>query len=216
MPESYTSDATHRRISMPNLPRHSDPRHGRAAADRRAAGREPADVGRSDQPRARRRPHGPAAAAAERGRRAGPDDLHKVGTVAIVRQMAKAPNGMRVLVEGIARARATELTSRSRRSCRRSVTAAAGTVGTVDRGRRARPAPAGAGRSGAVARHRPVAGHQGAGREPRRSAAARLSARQPARHARRRTSRSCSKRTACSVKLTACRWRCRARSRSSS
>jgi ATP-dependent Lon protease len=34
------------------------------------------------------------------------DDLHRVGTVAVVRQMAKAPSGMRVLVEGIARARA--------------------------------------------------------------------------------------------------------------
>jgi ATP-dependent Lon protease len=32
-------------------------------------------------------------------------DLYKVGTVAILRQMAKSPNGMRVLVEGIARAR---------------------------------------------------------------------------------------------------------------
>ncbi len=36
----------------------------------------------------------------------GPDDLHRIGTVAIIRQMAKAPTGMRVLVEGIARARA--------------------------------------------------------------------------------------------------------------
>jgi ATP-dependent Lon protease len=36
----------------------------------------------------------------------GPDDLHRVGTVAIIRQMAKAPTGMRVLVEGVVRARA--------------------------------------------------------------------------------------------------------------
>ena len=35
-----------------------------------------------------------------------PDDLHRVGTVAIIRQMAKAPTGMRVLVEGVTRARA--------------------------------------------------------------------------------------------------------------
>jgi ATP-dependent Lon protease len=35
-----------------------------------------------------------------------PDDLHRVGTVAVIRQMAKAPTGMRLLVEGIARARA--------------------------------------------------------------------------------------------------------------
>ena len=34
------------------------------------------------------------------------DDLHRVGTVAVIRQMAKAPTGMRVLVEGIVRARA--------------------------------------------------------------------------------------------------------------
>jgi ATP-dependent Lon protease len=36
----------------------------------------------------------------------GPDDLHRIGTVAIVRQMAKGPTGMRILVEGVARARA--------------------------------------------------------------------------------------------------------------
>ena len=35
-----------------------------------------------------------------------PDDLHRVGTVAIIRQMAKGQGGMRVLVEGIVRARA--------------------------------------------------------------------------------------------------------------
>ena len=34
------------------------------------------------------------------------DDLHRVGTVAAIRQMAKAQTGMRVLVEGIVRARA--------------------------------------------------------------------------------------------------------------
>ena len=36
----------------------------------------------------------------------GADDLHRVGTVAIIRQMAKGQGGMRVLVEGVARARA--------------------------------------------------------------------------------------------------------------
>src|SRR5215204_546006 len=35
-----------------------------------------------------------------------PDDLHRVGTVAIIRQMAKGQGGMRDLVEGVARARA--------------------------------------------------------------------------------------------------------------
>jgi ATP-dependent Lon protease len=36
----------------------------------------------------------------------GPEDLHRVGTVAAVRQMAKAQTGMRILVEGTIRARA--------------------------------------------------------------------------------------------------------------
>jgi ATP-dependent Lon protease len=36
----------------------------------------------------------------------GPDDLQRVGTVGIIRQMAKGQGGMRVLVEGIVRARA--------------------------------------------------------------------------------------------------------------
>jgi ATP-dependent Lon protease len=36
----------------------------------------------------------------------GADDLHRVGTVGIIRQMAKGQGGMRVLVEGIVRARA--------------------------------------------------------------------------------------------------------------
>jgi ATP-dependent Lon protease len=35
-----------------------------------------------------------------------PEELHRVGTVAVIRQMAKAPTGMRVLVEGVARVRA--------------------------------------------------------------------------------------------------------------
>jgi ATP-dependent Lon protease len=34
------------------------------------------------------------------------DDLHRVGTICIIRQMAKAQTGMRVLVEGVVRARA--------------------------------------------------------------------------------------------------------------
>jgi ATP-dependent Lon protease len=40
-----------------------------------------------------------------------PDDLYRVGTVAIIRQMAKAQAGMRILVEGVARARAEFLQS---------------------------------------------------------------------------------------------------------
>jgi ATP-dependent Lon protease len=34
------------------------------------------------------------------------DDLHRVGTIGIIRQMAKAPTGIRILVEGLVRARA--------------------------------------------------------------------------------------------------------------
>jgi ATP-dependent Lon protease len=39
------------------------------------------------------------------------DDLHRVGTVAVIRQMAKSPGGMRVLVEGVVRARAEFLSN---------------------------------------------------------------------------------------------------------
>jgi ATP-dependent Lon protease len=39
------------------------------------------------------------------------DDLQRVGTVGVIRQMAKAPGGMRVLVEGIVRARAEFLSN---------------------------------------------------------------------------------------------------------
>jgi endopeptidase La len=39
-----------------------------------------------------------------------PDDLHRVGTVGIVRQMAKASGGINIIVEGIARVRADEVT----------------------------------------------------------------------------------------------------------
>jgi endopeptidase La len=40
----------------------------------------------------------------------GPSDLRRVGTVAVIRQMSKGPNGLRILVEGVARARAEFLT----------------------------------------------------------------------------------------------------------
>ena len=39
----------------------------------------------------------------------GPDDLHRTGTVAIIRQMAKSQGGIRVIVEGTVRARAESL-----------------------------------------------------------------------------------------------------------
>src|SRR5262245_53127391 len=41
----------------------------------------------------------------------GPDDLKRVGTIAAIRQMAKAPNGdVHVIVEGVTRARADVVT----------------------------------------------------------------------------------------------------------
>ena len=48
-----------------------------------------------------------------------PDDLHRVGTVAVIRQMAKGPSGIRVLVEGVARARAEFL--QTDRGCLRAL-----------------------------------------------------------------------------------------------
>jgi endopeptidase La len=51
-----------------------------------------------------------------------PDDLHRVGTVAIVRQMAKAGGGINVIVEGTARARADSI-SRTGTSMRAQITA---------------------------------------------------------------------------------------------
>jgi ATP-dependent Lon protease len=40
----------------------------------------------------------------------GPDDLRRVGTIGIIRQMAKGTGGLRILVEGVSRARAEFLT----------------------------------------------------------------------------------------------------------
>ena len=39
-----------------------------------------------------------------------PEDLHRVGTVGVIRQMAKAPNGINVIVEGMVRVRVDDLT----------------------------------------------------------------------------------------------------------
>ena len=39
-----------------------------------------------------------------------PEDLHHIGTVAIIRQMSAGPNGLRLLVEGVARAQADSMT----------------------------------------------------------------------------------------------------------
>jgi ATP-dependent Lon protease len=39
-----------------------------------------------------------------------PDDLHRIGTVAVIRQMAAGPSGLRLLVEGVARVQAEFMT----------------------------------------------------------------------------------------------------------
>jgi ATP-dependent Lon protease len=48
----------------------------------------------------------------------GPTDLRRVGTVGLIRQMAKSSNGIRVLVEGIARARAEFLNEEGKNGTR--------------------------------------------------------------------------------------------------
>ena len=50
-----------------------------------------------------------------------PDDVHRVGTVGIVRQMAKAAAGINIIVEGVARARADTI-SRTGTSLRAQIT----------------------------------------------------------------------------------------------
>ena len=40
----------------------------------------------------------------------GPEDLHRVGTVGVIRQMAKTPGGINIIIEGLARVRADVIT----------------------------------------------------------------------------------------------------------
>src|SRR6266850_6868050 len=50
-----------------------------------------------------------------------PDDVHRVGTVGIVRQMAKASGGINIIIEGIARVRA-DVVTRTGTSMRAQIT----------------------------------------------------------------------------------------------
>jgi len=50
-----------------------------------------------------------------------PDDLHRVGTVAVIRQMAKVPSGINIIVEGLSRARA-DVVTRTGTSMRAQIT----------------------------------------------------------------------------------------------
>src|SRR5258705_717300 len=52
-----------------------------------------------------------------------PDQLKKIGTIAAIRQMAKVPNGVHVVVEGLARARA-DLVTRAGQTLRAAITLA--------------------------------------------------------------------------------------------
>jgi endopeptidase La len=52
----------------------------------------------------------------------GPDDVRKVGTVGVVRQMAKVGNGINIIVEGLARVRA-DVVTRTGTSMRAQITA---------------------------------------------------------------------------------------------
>jgi ATP-dependent Lon protease len=40
----------------------------------------------------------------------GPDDLMKIGTVGVIRQMAKVPSGINIIIEGLTRAQTTLVT----------------------------------------------------------------------------------------------------------
>ena len=51
----------------------------------------------------------------------GPDDLHQVGTVGAIRQMAKTPTGLNIIVDGIARVRA-DAVARTDTSMRAQIT----------------------------------------------------------------------------------------------
>src|SRR4029450_7578640 len=51
----------------------------------------------------------------------GPADLLQVGTVGVIRQMAKVPSGINIIIEGLARARAT-LVTRTGTSMRAQIT----------------------------------------------------------------------------------------------
>ena len=112
------------------------------------------------------------------------DDLHTIGTVAAIRQMAKVPNGgIHVIVEGLMRAKAEHRSRRTDVCAARDRLARVPEAGRQVAGDRGLRAPAArADRPGAVARDRPVAGSARPRRRHRRSAAARLSAVEPARH----------------------------------
>ena len=159
---------------------------------------------RIGQPRAGRRPAAVPGAAEQRHGRARSRTISKrIGTIAAIRQMAKAPNGgIHIIVEGLARA-AADVVTRAGTSLRATVTPMPEPVErTLEVDAYVRRLQELIER-GAVARERAVAGAARHGRRHRRSAAARLPAGEPARHEGRTTSSRSSRATTCSTKLQA-------------
>ncbi len=111
----------------------------------------------------------------------GPEDLKKIGTVGVIRQMAKVGGGINVIIEGVARVRA-DVVTRYRHVDAGADHAAAGALRAHDRGRGARPPHPGADREGAVARHRAVRRAAWRRHEHRRPAAPGLRAGDAHRH----------------------------------
>ena len=114
-----------------------------------------------------------------------PPDLHAIGTVGVIRQMARTPAGIQVVIEGIGRGQ-KHVVNRTGNTMTASIAPLPEIADRTPGSRRVRAAHPGAGGQGAVAHQRPGAGAARRRRQPRRPAAPGLPARQPARHAGRR------------------------------
>ena len=115
------------------------------------------------------------------GDEVAPDALARIGTMAVIRQMARGPVGLQVLVEGLARIRVEAVSLEDDRLTAR-ITALPERVDRTGGGGRACPPGPRARRSGVHAVVGPAAGAARHRRRHRRSAATLLSARQPSRH----------------------------------
>ena len=125
------------------------------------------------------------------------DEMHDIGTIGIIRQMARGPQGLNIIVEGMARARVDDVDASKTACCARTLALAPEQVAERRRSRRLRSAHSGAGRSRAVADVRSGARSPSAGRRHRRPDAAGVSARRRCSISRPRRSSSCSKPIRC-------------------
>ena len=82
----------------------------------------------------------------------GPDDLLQVGTIGVIRQMAKVPSGINIIIEGLARARQRWSREQAPACGRRS--SSCRDIRAHHRGRSAHPPHPGTDREGAVAVNR--------------------------------------------------------------